>query len=140
MAAVVEMRSSGKGLLVSADRLEDADKAAAAVVKYLRTPPIVVRLHLFEMDRLDDEMFGRNLYLAGMGMEFVPDHFNAEAIRLAAYIRRYLCATLQNGKRLIITTTLASNRVAKRYGQEFLELLLARLIPLKLRQKRGMQK
>lgn len=137
---VVEMRNSGKGVLISADSLEEADKAAAVVVKYLKTPPIVIRLHLYELDKLNDEYFTRNLYLQGMGQEFVPLHYNAEAIRLAAYVRRYLAATLINGKRLIITTTLAADRFAKRYGQEFLELLLSRLIPMKLRRIRRRQK
>ena len=55
VAAVAEMRSSGKGLIVSADTLAEAHAFAAAAAKCLRTPPVTVRLHLGELTmRFDD--------------------------------------------------------------------------------------
>ena len=137
VAAVAEMRSSGKGLIVSADTLAEAHAFAAAAAKCLRTPPVTVRLHLGELDNLDDSLLEGNLYLAAMGMEYVPDHFNAEAKRLAAFVMRYLARARLVGKRLIVSTTLAADRFARRYGRDFTEVLLSRCVPVKLRAEKG---
>ena len=135
-AAVAEMRSSGKGLLVSANSLVEAHEFVAAVAAYLKSRPATIRLHLGELEDLDDSHLDGNLYLAAMGMEFVPDHFNAEAKRLAAFILRYLAHARKNGKRLLISTTLPANRFAHRYGREFTEMLLIRCVVVKLRTRK----
>ena len=62
-----------------------------------------MRLHLGGLAELDDSLLGGSLYLAAMGMEFVPDHFNAEAKRLAAFVLRYLAHARLTGKRLIVS-------------------------------------
>ena len=136
-AAVAEMRESGKGLLVCADTLAEANAFAAAAARCLRTPPATVRLHLGGLGELDDSLLEGNLYLAAMGMEFVPDRFNAEAKRLAAFVMRYLARSRVTGKRLIVSTTLAADRFARRYGRDFTDMVLSRCVPVKLRTKGG---
>ena len=138
LAAADRMRESGKGLLVSADTLAEAHAFAAAAARCLRTPPATVRLHLGELDSLDDSLLEGNLYLMAMGMEFVPDRFNAEAKRLAAFVMRYLARSRATGKRLIVSTTLAADRFARRYGSDFTQMILSSCVPVKLRRpKKG---
>ena len=137
-AAMAAMRSSGKGLLVSADTLAEAHAFAMDATRCLKTPPAIVKLHLGGIDDLDDTLLERNLYLAAMGMEFVPDHYNAEAKRLASFILRYLARARITGKRLIVSTTMAADRFARRYSSDVLDMVLARIVPVKLRRKGGL--
>ena len=136
------MQKTGKGLIVSADTMLVVHRFMEKILAFFCVPPPVVRLDLGDVRYLDeqayptewDRLLSGNVYLRAMGAEFVPDHFNAEALKVAAFLRRFLKPGRNAvGHRLLIATRLSAARFAKRYSREILDLVLAHCLPIKLR-------
>ena len=142
MAAAYRMQRLGKGLIVSADTATAAHRFVENILACFRVPPAVVNLEWGEVRYLDHEFYpteferlqAGNLYLRALGAEFVPDHFNAEGFKVAAFLRQYLKPNRKTiGHRLLISTRLSAASFARRYSQDVLNLVLQNCIPIKLR-------
>ena len=144
MTALI-MQEKCQGLIVSADTMTAADDFVMKMMVYFRVPPNVVRLDLGDVRYLDegaypsewDRLMSGHVYLRGLGAEFVPNRFNAEGLKVAAFLRQYLRPGRNAAAhRLLISTRLCSARVAKRYGEEVLSMILAACHPVKLRTRK----
>ena len=142
MKAAHSMQETGKGLLVSADTIEDAHRFMRQILVFFRVPPSIVRLDLGQVVFLDqesypsewDRLMSGHVYLHGLGAEYVPNHWNAEALKVAAFMRLYLKPGRNPAThRLLISTNLSSARFARRYTKDILQLVLAHCNPVKLR-------
>ena len=139
------MKEKCQGLIVSADTLNAAHAFMTRMMVYFRVPPNVVNLHLGDVKYLDerdypsewDRLMSRHVYLLGLGSEFLPGHYNAEALKVAAFLRQYLRPGRNAAAhRLLISTRLSSAGMARRYGQDVLQLVLMACHPVKLRTRK----
>ena len=142
MKAAYSMQETGKGLLVSADTIEDAHRFMCQILMFFRVPPPIVRLDLCQVVFLDqesypsewDRLMSGHVYLHGLGGEFVPNHYNREALTVVGFLRQYLRpGRIAAQHRLLISTKLSSARFARRYSKDILQLVLAHCNPVKLR-------
>lgn len=140
------MQELGSGLIVSADTVLAAHNFVEKMLVYFRVPPPVVRLDFGEVRYLDEDSYptqwarfmSGHVYLRSLGTEFVPGHYNAEALRVAAFLRQYLMPGRNAAQhRLLISTRLDARSFSRRYSADVLNMVLARCIPVKLRTKKG---
>ena len=142
MKVAYSMQRTCKGLIVSADTANAAHRYIKKMLVFFRVPPPVVHLYLGDVRYIDeasypsewDRLMSGHVYLRALGAEFVPGHFNAEGVKIAAFLRQYLRPGRNAAQhRLLISTRLSAARFSKRYSNDVLQLVLANCLPVKLR-------